>query len=150
MAFFQPEAFLAQLVEHPPCKRKVRGSIPRGGISLFLFFSMNPVFVTRVTRFSMYPVRSAGILARKSSFIRRDFRSFLAGQRAAKSRHSAIPGSKQLFTSGFRREFASSGSSFNLPTRTFTFFALSSMGLVGCFYVISYSLQVSCCRFDKE
>ena len=39
MAFYQEEAFLAQLVEHPPCKRKVRGSIPRGGNS-FLFFTM--------------------------------------------------------------------------------------------------------------
>lgn len=29
------EASLAQLVEHPPCKRKVLGSIPRGGIYLF-------------------------------------------------------------------------------------------------------------------
>ena len=34
---FSCRAFLAQLVEHPPCKRKVLGSIPRGGISVILF-----------------------------------------------------------------------------------------------------------------
>ena len=140
MAFYQEEAFLAQLVEHPPCKRKVRGSIPRGGN--LLFFSMNPVFITRVTRYSMYPLRSAGILARKSSFIRKDFCSFLAGQKTIKYCYPTLHGSSQFVASGFRRQFASSASSFNLPTRTFTFFTLSSLGLVGCFYVISYSLQV--------
>ena len=33
---FLNRAFLAQLVEHPPCKRKVLGSIPRGGIHFCL------------------------------------------------------------------------------------------------------------------
>ena len=141
MAFFLSEAFLAQLVEHPPCKRKVRGSIPRGGNS-FLFFSMNPFVITRVTRYSMYPLRSVGILARRSSFIRNDFSSFLAGQKMIRCRYPALRGANFLVASGFRRQFASSASSFSLPTRTFTFFTLSSLGLVGCFYVISYSLQV--------
>ena len=37
--FFFLRAFLAQLVEHPPCKRKVLGSIPRGGtLLLFAYF----------------------------------------------------------------------------------------------------------------
>lgn len=39
MAAYETEASLAQLVEHPPCKRKVLGSIPRGGISIILFVS---------------------------------------------------------------------------------------------------------------
>lgn len=140
MAFYQEEAFLAQLVEHPPCKRKVRGSIPRGGI-LILFF-MNTFFIPRITRYSMYSLRSIGMFARKSSFIRKDFCSFLARQKTVNCCYPTLHGSNPLVTSGFRRQFASSTSSFSLPTRTFTFFTLSSLGLVGCFYVISYSLQV--------
>ena len=41
-----------------------------------------------------------------------------------------------------RREFASSGSTWNFPSRTLAFFALSSMGIVGGFYVMSYSMKV--------
>lgn len=105
---------------------------------------MNPVFLTRVARASVYPVRSIGILARKSSFIRRDFNSFLQSQRRLNYNKSLVQRSQKFVTPVLRREFASSGSSFSLPSRSIAFFVLSSLGIVGGFYVISYSMQVEC------
>lgn len=172
MAHLKVWAFLAQLVEHPPCKRKVRGSIPRGGI-LFYFsfphfflivslrgpdksncihrpngierdwsdrqtFVMNPVLFARTLRPALSSVRNVGMRFQNPTLARRSFMTLTSAQRA----HMAGHASRNMFMPVIRREFASSGSMFNLPTRTLSFFVLSSVGIVGCFYVISYSLQV--------
>ena len=160
------------MVEHPPCKRKVRGSIPRGGI-LFYFsfphfflivslrgpdksncihrpngiergrsdrqtFVMNPVLFARTLRPALSSVRNVGMRFQNPTLARRSFMTLTSAQRA----HMAGHASRNMLIPVIRREFASSGSMFNLPTRTLSFFVLSSVGIVGCFYVISYSLQV--------
>ena len=136
------EASLAQLVEHPPCKRKVLGSIPRGGTSfvtsknrlreLWLLFFCG--------RMSFYFPCSRTVLGR-CLVLRRGISMI----HTPRSGNALLPLLRDGFSSGrniVRREFSSSASSWSFPTRSFAFFTLSSLGIVGGFYVMSYSMKV--------
>lgn len=62
-----------------------------------------------------------------------------------RSGNALLPLLRDGFSSGrniVRREFSSSASSWSFPTRSFAFFTLSSLGIVGGFYVMSYSMKV--------
>ena len=103
---------------------------------------MNPLSFSRA-------LKNAGLLAKSSRFLVRDYSSLIVGRSLVRPCYSgccALP--KTLPTRSFQR-FYSSDTSFNLPTRTFAFFVLSSMGIVGGFYVISYSLRVWIWRFPS-
>ena len=92
---------------------------------------MNPISFSRA-------LRNSGLLAKSSRFYVRDYSSLIVNRSLlcpCYSGYNALPA--KVF-----RRFYSSDSAFNLPTRTFTFFVLSSLGIVGGFYVISYSLRV--------
>ena len=96
---------------------------------------MNPISFSRA-------LRNSGLLAKSSRFFVRDYSSLIVNRSLLCPCYSgcnALP--RTLPAKGFQR-FYSSDSAFNLPTRTFTFFVLSSLGIVGGFYVISYSLRV--------
>lgn len=96
---------------------------------------MNPNSFTRA-------LKNSGLLVKSSRFFVRDYSSLIVSRSLVRPCYSgfhALP--KNIPMKGFQR-FYSSDSYFNLPTRTFTFFVLSSLGIVGGFYVISYSLRV--------
>ena len=99
---------------------------------------MNPAFMSRFVGNRLLPVRFMGCAMKKPELFRR---SFITAQTAQIARKLSSKSQKAV-TPIMRRSFATSGSSFNLPTRTFAFFTLSSLGIVGGFYVISYSLRV--------
>ena len=104
---------------------------------------MNLSLFSRSVRLSALGTRNTVLVVRQPVVLRRGFRSFLAPQREWQRSFPVFYGAQKMSAPIVRRSFASSNSSFNLPVRSITFFALSSLGLIGCFYVTSYSLQVA-------
>ena len=81
-------------------------------------------------------------VVRDPALLKRDFSCLLSIPAASKSFSPCILRSARPGQFICRREFASSGSAWNFPARTLAFFALSSLGVVGGFYVMSYSMKV--------
>ena len=96
---------------------------------------MNPLSFSRA-------VKNSCVVLKSSRWIARDFSSLIACRSLVRPVIRGYAPLRKAIPAAAHRGFSSSGSSFNLPTRTFTFFVLSSAGIIGGFYVISYSLRV--------
>ena len=92
--------------------------------------------------FTVISLRSTQLLRKTPAIIPRSCFSIALTRHIQPTISNVARNGKNMITPIKNRSFASSGSSFNLPTRTFAFFTLSSLGIVGGFYVISYSLRV--------
>lgn len=103
---------------------------------------MIPVAVSRIFHRPLVPLQSTGYLLKNPVILRRSIISGTMGRRVEQTIQNASLKGYKTVAPIMKRSFASSKSSFNLPTRTFAFFTLSSLGIVGGFYVISYSLRV--------
>ena len=103
---------------------------------------MNPAYMSRFVGSGLIPVRFMGCTINKPEILRRSFITVTGGRQSVQTARIISSKSQYAIAPIMRRSFSSSGSSFNLPTRTFAFFTLSSLGIVGGFYVISYSLRV--------
>lgn len=91
----------------------------------------------------MFPIRNTGLLLRRTALLNRSFYSGNLVYRTERLIGPCYMKSKNAVSPIFKRSFASSNSSYSFPIRSLVFFTLSSLGIVGGFYVISYSLRVS-------
>ena len=139
------EASLAQLVEHPPCKRKVLGPIPRGGTFFSSFFQksfMNPAIFQRTLRLGGTSFKGLGALLRKSSFQRRGFSAYIMGGKNRLLQQSAINHNKQILSVSSFRLFSTAPQVTPSNTGIYLFGVISTIGMMGGIYYYSNSLKV--------
>lgn len=103
---------------------------------------MNPVFCQKAFRVATYPIKSMGIILRKSSYRRRDFFSMTLGRRGQQNIcNAAERNSRMLGMSSFRL-FSTQPVQSQSNTGIYLFGVISGVGMMGGLYYYSSILKV--------
>lgn len=103
---------------------------------------MNPVFCQKVVRVATYPIKSMGIILRKSSYRRRDFFSMTLGRRGQQSICNAAERNSRMLGMSSIRLFSTQAAQSQSNTGIYLFGIISGVGMMGGLYYYSSILKV--------
>lgn len=108
------------------------------GVRLF----MNPVFFQKALRTGLCPLKSMGIIFRKSSYHRRDFVSMTLGRRGQLNIRAAAERNKRILGISSYRMFSTQPAVSQSNTGIYLFGVVSAIGMMGGIYYYSSKLKV--------
>ena len=103
---------------------------------------MNPVFFQRLFKASVYPIKSMGIILRRSSYYHRDFVSLTLGRRGQANIRSAVERNKRILGISANRTFSTSVPLIQTSPGMLIFGTVTALGMMGGIYYLSSSLKV--------
>lgn len=104
---------------------------------------MNPVFFQRLFKAGVCPIKSMGIILRRSSYYHRDFVSLTLGRRGQANIRSAVERNKRILGVSASRVFSTSVPMAKTSSGMVLFGAVTAIGMMGGIYYYSSSLKVS-------